>query len=758
MKPFHRISFYYLRNMIFKNLTGRYRIIICALSVIFLFTVNAAAKVVSEETAQDVANSFLASKGLTRKNLTLSRSSDNSSALKASTIDPPAYHIFRGAERNDFIIVSGDDVARPILGYFVDNNNCADDSIPPAMKEWLDAMERQILYARENGAEQSPMVAIQWKAPGIGDVVQHLNTAKWHQDNPYNLQCPLQNGNRCATGCTATALAIVMKYHGYPSKGRGFIPAYTCPISGVNVNSRNLNHSYDWDSMPLEFVSGQYSNQQANNVAELMADIGAAIQSDYSINSTKAPFENDQSVFIYFGYNSSYFSKKNYSVDDWYSMMRNELDNERPIPYCATTKDGQGGHAFVIDGYTDQNYFSVNWGWGGTNNGYFALDALVLNEHTFSDDQAALFNFQPANTLPTTAMLNDSIECPSLNAAASFVPSNGQESHIRLVQNCSISSLFIYYNQNIVLDLNGFDIEIDDYGFYNYGTLTITNSKGYGKITVRQGNTQMIANYGVLIVNGGEFVNNISFTGTDYDFRRCIWNAENATTIIRDGKFSCKGQVIYSIGKLTIDNGEFKTTGNNSVLTFSGSADTLTINGGTFSNLSTERASTDYRRAILTAQGTVTHITNGKFSSASQVLAFNGNAVIENATIENTGNGYGCISFGNVVINDCKLKATTILYADRGSSLKCYGGVYSKKVSSTFLGTGCQCKSNSDTETAAEYPFKVVKNSDEISPVFETGTDDIFYDLNGMILQDDKSRIQVIRKADGNNIKVFKNK
>lgn len=754
MNPFHRISFYYIRNMIFEKLTGQYRKI-CALSAVFLFIFNVAAKVVTQETAQDVANTFFASNGFSHKELAPLRTSDNSDALKASSIDPPAYHIFKSAGQNNYIIVSGDDVALPILGYFTGNQNLAGDSIPPSMKEWLDEMERQILFARENGVEQSPAVTIQWKAPGIGNVVKQLNTAKWNQGYPYNLQCPMENGNRSATGCTATAIAIVMRYHGYPSKGRGVTPSYICTTSGINVSSRDLNHSYDWDSMPLEFVSGQYSSQQANNVAELMADIGAAIQSDYSFNSTSALFDNAQKLFYYYRYNSIFCSKAYYSVDDWYSMMKNDLDNNCPIPYCATTKDNQFGHAFVIDGYTDQNYFSVNWGWGGKNNGFFALDALVLNEYTFGDNQSALFQFQPTSSVPTSAIVNDSIECPSLNAAISVVPYNGQACHIRLVQNNIISNIEIYKNQNIDLDLNGFEIDIQSYGIYNYGTLTINDSKGGGKITVKQGNTQIVANYGVLTVNDGDFEINASLTAGNYDYRRCIWTANNSTTTIRGGKFSSKGAVIYSNGKMTIYNGEFKTTGNNNILAFNGFGDTLTINGGTFINHSTKTYPIDYRRALLTENGTVTHITGGLFSCDYQVMLFNGQAVIDNATIENTGNGYGCLSFGKVIINDCKLKATTILYSDRGSSLKCYGGVFSKRVDSGFLGTDCQCKSNDDTATASKYPFKVVNIHDDISPIHETGTDDVYYDLNGIIRQENKSGLQIIHKTDGTTIKIL---
>lgn len=35
-----------------------------------------------------------------------------------------------------------------------------------------------------------------------------------------------------------------------------------------------------------------------------------------------------------------------------------------------------GGHAFVIDGYSSDRFFHVNWGWGGVSDGYFRLTAM----------------------------------------------------------------------------------------------------------------------------------------------------------------------------------------------------------------------------------------------------------------------------------------------------------------------------------------------------------------------------------------------
>ena len=55
-------------------------------------------------------------------------------------------------------------------------------------------------------------------------------------------------------------------------------------------------------------------------------------------------------------------------------MMRQELADNGPVIYSGN--DGSVGHAFVLDGYTDQGYYSLNWGWGSYCDGYYTLDAL----------------------------------------------------------------------------------------------------------------------------------------------------------------------------------------------------------------------------------------------------------------------------------------------------------------------------------------------------------------------------------------------
>ena len=43
-----------------------------------------------------------------------------------------------------------------------------------------------------------------------------METAKWDQEAPYNGMCPEDDKGKCYTGCTTTAVAIVLRYFKWP--------------------------------------------------------------------------------------------------------------------------------------------------------------------------------------------------------------------------------------------------------------------------------------------------------------------------------------------------------------------------------------------------------------------------------------------------------------------------------------------------------------------------------------------------------------
>ena len=72
------------------------------------------------------------------------------------------------------------------------------------------------------------------------------------------------------------------------------------------------------------------------------------------------------------------------AVDGTHDLAKSyqeSLDGEDP-DNIQDPEAGSAGHLFVLDGYdtNDQgDYFHINWGWGGSNNGYFYLTEMICS-------------------------------------------------------------------------------------------------------------------------------------------------------------------------------------------------------------------------------------------------------------------------------------------------------------------------------------------------------------------------------------------
>ena len=330
---------------------------------------------VTEQQARRVAVAFFQSAPQTRvseSDLRLIR--DSESSLTRSGGAAPAYYVFDNVSGGGFVIVAGDDVASPVLGYSF-TEEFPEGTLPPNIQDWLDGLREEINAARRGGWEAEAAVTRAWQNTRSGDVVVDLETARWDQDAPYNQLCPTSRNMRTLTGCTATALAIIMRYHQWPEKGVGTLPAYNTTTNGLTIPALQLGHAYDWDNMPLDY-GRSYTQAQAQAVATLMRDCGYLLKSDYGTDATSAYVDKVLLLAEYMGYDKGITCeiRDTYSSAEWYEKMQNELDNHRPVLYSGA--NDEGGHAFVLDGYTTDNYYSVNWGWSGYCNGYFLLSAL----------------------------------------------------------------------------------------------------------------------------------------------------------------------------------------------------------------------------------------------------------------------------------------------------------------------------------------------------------------------------------------------
>lgn len=334
---------------------------------------------VSEDQARQIAVSFWQSAPVTRGGIpSLQMVFHSEDLVTRSSVQSPAYYVFDNTGGPGFVIVAGDDVAMPVLGYSFEHE-FSKDNLPANLKAWLEYMRDEVNKARRSGAKAESAVTRAWSQVEVGTPVVELETAKWNQMEPYNLLCPIVGGESTYTGCTATAVAIVMRYHQWPEKGVGTLPGYKISRGEV-LPELPLGHTYDWKNMPLEYPYWGYSQVEANAVAVLMRDCGWMIFSDYgpigSVGTMASSYDIPSGLKTYMGYDKKarIISRNGYSTFEWNALMKGELDNSRPIIYAGFSV--RSGHAFVLDGYTDQDYYRVNWGWGGYCDGYFLLTAL----------------------------------------------------------------------------------------------------------------------------------------------------------------------------------------------------------------------------------------------------------------------------------------------------------------------------------------------------------------------------------------------
>lgn len=299
----------------------------------------------------------------------------------SSAVSPSAtcYYVFANGEDKGFTIVSGDDRMPEVVGYSA-QGTYDPDHLPANYVGFMKAYQETVEALLKGDAQVSGGLAEarQWRAERAGSaaVAPLLGGIKWNQSAPYNKMCPIYNGtNRAVTGCVATAMAQVMMYYKYPKEMKATIEGYTTKSYKMNVPKINSGATYDWDNMLPNYSKSDYSFAQADAVAKLMYHCGAAVKMDYGPSS--GANVTPDILATYFGYDADLMqdlTRTCFSLQQWMTLIDNELKAKRPILYSGQSSDG--GHEFVCDGSDGKGLYHINWGWGGYQDGYFDLTIL----------------------------------------------------------------------------------------------------------------------------------------------------------------------------------------------------------------------------------------------------------------------------------------------------------------------------------------------------------------------------------------------
>jgi hypothetical protein len=208
------------------------------------------------------------------------------------------YYIFN-FDPEGFVIMAADDASIPILGYS-DKGEIPAELTNPAARDWLNDYSREIFRIVTSGLSNVETVK-QWNALIAGNFqaptrdVSPLLSTTWDQGCYYNALCPADAAAYFAcghtyTGCVATAMSQIMKYHNFPPQGVG-THTYLDPLYGTQSADFG-NTTYNWAAMPNNVSSSNTA------VATLMYHAGVSVNMHYSTSGSGAYSEDVPYAFI----------------------------------------------------------------------------------------------------------------------------------------------------------------------------------------------------------------------------------------------------------------------------------------------------------------------------------------------------------------------------------------------------------------------------------------------------------------------------
>ncbi|MDE7414186.1 MAG: C10 family peptidase [Muribaculaceae bacterium] len=278
-------------------------------------------------------------------------------------------YIFSGKE--GYMVLPADDRAPALLGYSDKGTFSLENN--PALSYWLEFYNKEIASLSDTDKPNTrPLKAAD--RPERSPIAP-LTKTRWNQEAPYNDKCPIYEGRRSVTGCVATAMAQVMKYHNYPEKGKGS-HTYKWPTGGTDLSYDFSTTTFDWSNM-TDTYNDASTQVQKDAVATLMLACGISVDMDYTPGeSSAASVKMGSALLTYFDYDNALWMPMRdfYGLYEWEDMIYADLEKGLPVLYAG--QGTAGGHQFICDGYSSDGYFHFNWGWGGLSDGYFLLTAL----------------------------------------------------------------------------------------------------------------------------------------------------------------------------------------------------------------------------------------------------------------------------------------------------------------------------------------------------------------------------------------------
>ena len=342
--------------------------------------------------------------------------------------DTPLYYVFNVGNNNGFVITSADERVRPILAV-IEQGSFNVNELNENLQFLLQMYTEQISYVKSVG---DIIMTKDVMATNSKQEILPLLKDSWGQGAPYNSKCPIMNGEATKVGCVALAMAQVMNYWEYPTKGIGN-HSYYWSTGGKNITTDFSSHQYEWDKFYPSY--GYNSEDEKDAIATLMYDCGVSVDMDYGINESLSYSTDAITAFKkYFGYSLvSHVYRDSYN-GNWDDLLYSELSKGNPLIYSGEKNNYSGGHCFVCDGYKD-GLFHFNWGWNGSN-GYFATTALNPQNNNFNYHQD-IISVKPHENYVAPQKLDRYLYLDGSWGKSLYVSQEKQKVYVNIEANCS---------------------------------------------------------------------------------------------------------------------------------------------------------------------------------------------------------------------------------------------------------------------------------------------------------------------------------
>jgi len=241
---------------------------------------------------------------------------------------------------------------------------------------------------------------------GISDVrVAPLVASTWGQgnvgsDSCYNYYTP----NHYLSGCVATGMAQLMRYHAYPAAGVGTasFPIYVNDVaqSASLRGGDGLGGPYQWADMVLQ-PDSSITDVQRQAIGALCYDAGVSISTKYSSGSSSAAlYYSTYSLKDTFYYTNAVYSYYPTVGEDLNEMINPNLDGQLPV--LLGVRRDNGGHVVVCDGYGYHSsilYHHLNMGWNGsTDNVWYNLPDIDTSSYDYTVVGECVYNIFTSGT------------------------------------------------------------------------------------------------------------------------------------------------------------------------------------------------------------------------------------------------------------------------------------------------------------------------------------------------------------------------